>query len=76
MAQNPIPDLAPIQKDIPIPYQFAKLWPWDQLEVGDRFHVLAPRNRVQYGKTRAERRTGFRFALRTLDGGTRVWRVQ
>lgn len=52
-------------------------YPWMEMEIGDSF--LAKKLRIfsiASSRRNAERKTGFKFACRTVDGGTRIWRVR
>ena len=60
-------------------------YPWNDMEIGDSFFSQATegRNPKEHGDrvTRAgnnwakRRKPGVRFAFRTVEGGTRIWRV-
>ena len=50
-------------------------YPWDQLKVGESFLATVTISNIGNSRNRAEKRTGFKFTTRTVEGGTRVWRV-
>ena len=66
-----------IEKGVPIePSHRAKtVYPWRDMEVGDSFFTERAQSVVTNARTNATRKTGFKFATRKVDGGTRVWRV-
>lgn len=83
--------LLPIEKGIPIPPRInarnqgrrlgsPNLIPWKHLEVGDSVFVpedLISRRCVvvMASKARTERYSNRDFAVRYVEGGTRVWRI-
>ncbi len=67
-----------IEKNVPPPKAVRKRkWPFSELEVGDSTLILqeernaAAKAACWYGK-----RSGKRFALRKVDDGVRIWRVE
>ena len=68
-----------IEKGIPIPQQGSQniKWPFGELEVGDSF-VMKGKDKptvasyVSYWR----RKTGWGFATRRVEGGTRIWRTR
>ena len=60
----------------PISGRSNTIYPWNDMAIGDSF--LAPiRLRCITGcRLNAERRTGRKFICRTVEGGTRVWRIK
>lgn len=65
-----------IEKSIPFPHE-AKKYPFDEMDVGDSFFVPNKKSGAISGsKQIAQRRTGFKFVCRNVDGGVRVWRVK
>lgn len=64
-----------IEKGIPLPVK-PNRYPWDDMEVGDSFFI-AGKNTSEIGGhvSNARRRLGFDFTSRTVDGGTRIWRI-
>lgn len=68
-----------IEKNIPIPNSRSNRpqLPFDQMEVGDSF--LAPdlsKNRVYNAANEYRLKTGKRFLVRAVEGGTRCWRIE
>ena len=69
-----------IDRHVPVPLSAGRglrKYPWDELRVGDSF--LAPvRSITNLSNTRAlaQAKTGFRFTLRTVPEGVRVWRIK
>ncbi len=70
-----------IEKDIPLttnPTQSpTALYPWRQMEVGDSFFV-AGKTQANFGSHvfQSGKRLGKKFAVRTVEGGVRVWRTK
>ena len=70
-----------IERNVPIPKNNSGgtpyKYPWVELKVGDSF--LAPNitvNVIGGSKRPAEKKTGFKFVCRTVNGGVRVWRIK
>ena len=68
-----------IEKNVPLPKTGSGArakYPWKTMAVGDSFFVANVKPpRFSTTKSSAARSTGFTFTCRTVDGGTRVWRV-
>lgn len=67
-----------IEKGIPIPKGGRpEVYPWAQMEIGDSLFF---RNRFHWDvnvmRWRAEKRHGFKFTVRKVPGGVRVWRIK
>lgn len=70
-----------IEKHVPAPEDLGgmKKYPFDDMEIGDSFFVPNGKVRnikqqVQYYQNKTEKRK--RFAVREVEGGVRVWRVE
>ena len=65
-----------IEKGVPIPAGNESKYPWRKMEIGDSFYVAGVNPTAIYtARARAQRETGFKFCVKGIDGGTRVWRV-
>lgn len=73
----------PIEKNVPIP-EIGRpvLYPWHGMQVGESFMVRCPKcelqrltNTLTSCASRAARRSGFKFAIRRVNGGVRAWRI-
>lgn len=70
-----------IESDHVIPATMARTpragkYPWRTMEIGDSFFSEETnRNRIGSAASKAAKKTGFRFTVRVVDGGIRVWRV-
>ena len=65
-----------IEKNIEIPSNKHQKYPWDDLEVGDSF--LMPDGNLNQARSASNSwamRHNVEFAVRTVDGGVRVWRI-
>ena len=66
-----------IEKGVPIPENSGnKKYPWKELEVGDSFFTSESAQTVAGSASHASKRTNRKFICRSVDGGTRVWRVK
>ena len=72
-----------IEKGVPLPDQSSRggrrgKYPWAELEVGDSFFVPGKTARQLGGANTGGRRAfpDRRFVSRTVEGGTRIWRVE
>lgn len=79
-ANTPQPALSPpqIEKGVPLPVgrSGAGKYPWRQMEVGDSFFVpSATLAKFSTSRKYAEGQTGFKFAIRTVGMGVRIWRI-
>ena len=76
-----VPMAAPIfkiEKGVPMPRNGAggrTKYPWDKMEVGDSFFVPGTRNRGVNPGAASLRLSPKKFAMRKVDGGTRIWRI-
>ena len=62
-----------IEKYIPLPGRALKSsFPFEQMEVGDSFFVDTQKT---VATKSAERRLGFQFKAKQVNGGCRVWRT-
>lgn len=67
----------PIEHDIPIPPKTRELYGWRNMEVGDsKFFADRFVWDVNVMVWRAAKHHGFKFTLRKLKGGVRVWRIK
>lgn len=68
-----------VDKNIPIPAdrrgKGRAKYPWRDMQVGDSFLVPKAINAISGTTSCAAKRLGFRFTLRTVEGGTRIWRI-
>ena len=68
-----------IEDGVPIPaLRTAQAkYPWRLLEVGQSFFVPDKTGRqLSTACVAARKSTGFQFAVRTVDGGCRIWRTK
>ena len=68
-----------IEKGVPIPKKGRekKVWPFDEMAVGDSFFVTADlHGRAQTAASWYSRRDRKKFTVRKVDGGYRVWRTR
>lgn len=70
-----------IEKGVPIPTKTnegrPRIYPFDELKVGESFFVNGKTaGFISGSRDQAQRRTGFVFAARTVEGGVRVWRTK
>lgn len=68
-----------IEKDVPLIRARRKAckYPFADMVVGDSFFVAnTTAATINVATYRAAKIYGFRFAVRTVDGGVRVWRVE
>ena len=68
-----------IERNIPIPEPRGSKakYPFREMEVGDSIFIIAP---VSYSEVysavlQASKTSGYKFVMRAVDGGRRVWRV-
>lgn len=69
-----------IDKDIPMPTRRQGMgrpakYPFAEMEVGDSFFSTETRNRLAAASSHAGSRHEMKFAILSVDGGFRVWRV-
>lgn len=63
-----------IEHDVPLR---THKYPFREMQVGDSFFVPAvPIGKLAGSASYVQRQTGYKFRLRTVEGGVRVWRVQ
>jgi len=69
-----------IEKGIEIPkvVRAAKpcKYPWKTMEIGDSFFVERSAREMSSMIAHAGKRWGKKFTVRTVDGGSRVWRIK
>jgi hypothetical protein len=74
-----------VESGIPMPTPTygggANVYPWNDMGIGDSFFVATDgskraNSRVGSAASQRSRRVGHRFAVRTVEGGVRVWRVE
>ena len=66
-----------IEKNIPIPDKRAWKYPWKEMEVGDSIFIKGKSiNALTATGLRYLKKDGWDFAMRTVDGGVRVWRTK
>lgn len=68
-----------IDKGIPIPsggHGRRAKYPWHEMEVGDSFFVSGGTNNKGFVSYANRRFAPKRFLSRTVEGGTRVWRLE
>ena len=65
-----------IEKNIPMPARTrTSKYPFDKLTVGDSFFVQAKKGTLAAAANSAAKRLGWKFSVRVVEGGVRVWRV-
>ena len=66
-----------IEKGIPVPSGIRKSkHPFHDMEVGDSVFYAGKTTGYVSGQTQhVRRKLGFKFVCRSVDGGTRIWRV-
>lgn len=68
-----------IEKNIPIPTR-GEIIPWRAMEIGDSVFIQGDQSDLKKYRNRissiAQRKKYLRFAVRMMDGGMRVWRIQ
>lgn len=77
-------EMIKIDKNVPIPPRPHRnggagrrgIYPWFVMEVGDSFFTDRHTSDVSAAYPRKLIIEGWKFTLRTVDGGTRVWRVK
>ena len=60
---------------IPPPQTGGGRYPWRKMKVGDSFLVPGKTQKTWNGVSAAHKMTGFKFTVRTVEGGVRVWRI-
>lgn len=73
-----------IEKDIPVPKKTGWNGGWkgpvrrclEALDVGDSFFVTLTRAGIYAAAATAAKGTGFKFTVRQVEGGFRVWRTK
>lgn len=67
-----------IEDGVPLPLSGTRgrprIYPWDELEIGQSFFV-PNKTSSEFTTTGGQRRRGWKFKIRNVDGGLRVWRV-
>lgn len=65
-----------IEDDVPVPTTpLLRKYPIEELDIGQSCVLPAKRSTVHAYLHHARKRTGFKFIIRAVDGGIRVWRV-
>lgn len=67
-----------IETGVPMPTKgrgAPRKYPWYEMNVGDSFLVPGKTHKRWHATAKAERLTGFKFSVRTVEGGVRVWRI-
>lgn len=65
-----------IEKGVPIPGGNKYKYPWREMEVGDSFFVAGKTSAtLNNSRVNAQKSTRFKFKLKNVEGGVRVWRV-
>lgn len=66
-----------VEKGIPAPAPREVVeYPYADMEVGDSFHVEGGTlNKMCYQNRKAGNKLGWKFTVRKVEGGVRVWRV-
>lgn len=70
-----------VEKGVPLPRQKRRVYPWDDLDVGDSFFVAeASSSAISSSACSAGKRLGMTFRCRAVTEnnvhGVRVWRVE
>lgn len=67
-----------IDKDIPIQYNYTSIYPFHKLEVGYSFLLPKSVNRktVRSSVSKYSQKHKMKFITRSVEGGTRVWRIK
>jgi len=70
--------LQKIEKGIPVPPEGKRIYPWEEMEVGDSFVTRTPFLTSAIASARnASRRYGKKFRARRInDDQIRIWRVE
>ena len=64
-----------IESGIPLPGRRLK-YPFAEMKVGDSFAIAeADLRKISVSAFAEGKRLGFKFSVRTADGGGRVWRI-
>ena len=54
-------------------------YPFDEMSIDDSFfvpHTVANISAVRASAADGKKRTGYRFSILAVEGGTRVWRIE
>lgn len=64
-----------IEKGVPIPTPVGKKkrYHFESMEIGDSVFLAG---KTQATTSHAAKKTGFKFTVRRMDGGIRVWRIE
>ncbi len=65
-----------VDPNIPMPAGriASRKYPWREMAIGDSFFIPDVSRKSFSGPSLAAKRTGFKFTVRTVEGGLRVWR--
>jgi hypothetical protein len=76
----------PVDHNVPVPkivHRWNARYPWKELKINDSFFVpcaeidlVGTRNALSSCRSWAQKKTGYKFVLRTMNQGIRVWRVE
>jgi len=70
-----------IEKGVPVPLKKGRnrssKYPFKDMEIGDSFHVVGMKRGALGSRAVFYRKEhpGWDFTVRTVDGGTRIWRI-
>jgi hypothetical protein len=69
-----------IEKDVPLIGKAGsgrtEKYPWSKMEIGDSFFVPGMKlKNISNSGQNAQKSLGYKYAIRTVDGGVRIWRV-
>lgn len=73
-----MPEYGPIEKNVPIPKNMrgsGSRTPFWSMEVGDSIFVGLSAAHAS-ALTAPARKAGRKFTVRTVEGGTRIWRIE
>lgn len=72
-----------VDKGIPIPERPRKggghkryRYPWDSMEIGDSFFIEGGSATASMNVPSRLIDKGWRFSVRTIEGGVRIWRIK
>jgi predicted signal transduction protein with EAL and GGDEF domain len=68
-----------IEKDIPLPVRNGgpqRLYPFKEMEIGDSFLAPIKQSAASGHARRASLALGRKFTTATVQGGTRIWRIE
>lgn len=65
-----------IEKDVPLPDGARQFYPFTEMQIGDSFFTTSPVAKVYSAIYWWRKRHSGKFTCRTVEGGTRVWRIE